>query len=205
MYILTLIARSPAQGLDLAQVKDQLNRLDPAIPFTQTYPDELQGGFDAAEPALRALLLAAQESNFWVGLGIGAVKAPRFAAALGAVSTTECSGDALDYSRIAVEQAQTGSPSRGVVILGQDRAFSNQATGLARLLYRVASQRSEAENRVLSLITPRVRGQQKAVAQALGITAQAVSKTLVRALYHEQEAALPALAEILITLEQRQV
>ncbi|WP_346845574.1 hypothetical protein [uncultured Rothia sp.] len=88
-------------------------------------------------------------------------------------------------------------------MLGADRVFSEQATGLARLLFRVASQRTVTENRVLSLMVPGIRGQQKAVAQALGISAQAVSKTLVRSLYHEQEAALPALAEILIRLDQK--
>lgn len=169
----------------------------------QTYPDEIQGGFDTAEDALRAILAGARENLFWAGLGVGALKAPRFAAALGAISTPECSGDAIDFSRIAVEQAQTGSPARGVVVLGADRVFSEQATGLARLLFRVESQRTATENRVLSLMVLGVRGQQKAVAQALGISAQAVSKTLVRSLYHEQEAALPALAEILIRLDQK--
>lgn len=199
---MTLISRSPESPENFSELLEQLNALEPAIPFIQTYPDEVQGGFESAEPALRAMLLATPGARFWAGIGVGAVKAPRFAAALGAISTPECSGDALDFSRLAVEQAQTGSPARGIVVLGHHRAFSEQATGLARLIFRVASERTDAENRVLSLIVPGVRGQQKAVAQALGISAQAVSKTLVRSYYHEQEAALPALAEILINLDQ---
>lgn len=203
MYVITLISRSPAHTAFIPTLLEKINALNPAIPCVQTYPDEIQGGFEAPEPLVRSVLLAAQNEGFWVGVGVGSIKAPRFAVALGAISTPECSGDAIDFSRIAVEQAQTGSPTRGVVVLGSQRAFSDQATGLARLLYRVAAERTEAENRVLNLIVPGVRGQQKAVSQALGISAQAVSKTLVRSFYHEQEAALPALVELLITLENK--
>lgn len=200
MYVLTIICRSSAATLKLPALLEKLEPLSPTISFTQTYPDEVQGAFELAEPAVRALLLAAQDSGYWVGIGVGAFKAPRFAAALGAVFTPECSGDSIDYSRLAVEQAQTGSPARAVVVLGANRAFSEQATGLARLLYRVASVRTESENRVLNLMVPGVRGQQKMVAQVLGISAQAVSKTLVRSMYHEQEAAIPALVETMIRL-----
>ena len=201
MYVLTLICRNEtAQPVD--EFRERLNTLEPEIPFAQSYPDELQGAFYSAEDAVRASLWAASEYGYWVGLGVGGLKKPRFAAALGAIATTDCSGDALDYSRIAVEQAQTGSPARGVVVQGADRVFSEYATGLARLLYRVAADRTEAENRVINLLTPGVRGQQKAVAQALKISSQAVSKTLVRAGYHEQEAAVPALVELLLGLDQ---
>lgn len=202
MYLLTLIRRNAQATLTPEALLGRLEALEPSIGFTQTYPDELQGAFDTAESAARAMLLAAQDNAFWVGIGIGELKAPRFASALGAVATTDCTGDSLDFTRLAVEQAQTGSPARGVVILSADRTFSEQATGLARLLYRVAANRTTAENRVIDLAVPGVRGQQKAIAAALGISAQAVSKTLVRALYQEQEAALPALVELMIRLDQ---
>ncbi|MOA63312.1 hypothetical protein D3C78_1889930 [compost metagenome] len=57
--------------------------------------------------------------------------------------------------------------------------------------------RSTAEWRVLDLLTPGVRGQQKAVAQELGITTQAVSKALARAQWSEEHAARPAAARLL--------
>lgn len=203
MYVLTFIRRNSSATLTIPQLLEKLEVLEPTIEFNQTYDDEVQGAFDSAETTVRAALVGAQENAFWVGIGIGELKVPRFAAALGAISVSECAGDALDYSRIGVEQAQTGSPARGVVILGADRTFSEQATGLARLLYRVAAARTESENRVLALLVPGVRGQQKAVASALKISAQAVSKTLVRSLYHEQEASIPALVEIMITIDSR--
>ncbi len=198
MYLLTCIQRTSSELESLAQ---KFETLEPRIAFKQTYPDELQGAFDSAEAAVRALLYGAQDQAFWLGLGVGTLRMPRFARALGTLATTDCSGDALDYSRVAVEQAQTGSPARGVVVLGPQNSFSQQATGLARLLYRVVANRTETENRVISLLVPGVRGQQKMEAQTLGISAQAVSKTLVRSLYHEQEAAIAALAEILLRLD----
>lgn len=201
VYVLTLIRRPGTPARTLAEFAEILNALQPAISFVQTYPDELQGGIESAATAIRCMLLAAQGAEFWVGLGVGELKAPRFAAALGVTTIPECTGDVISYSRIAVEQARTGSPARGVVILGADRSFSEQATGSARLLYRVASARTTAENRVINLMVPGVRGQQKEAAAALGISSQAVSKTLVRSMYHEQEAAIPALAELLVRLD----
>ena len=64
--------------------------------------------------------------------------------------------------------------------------------------------RSGAEWRVLDLLTPGVRGQQKAVAQELGITTQAVSKAVARAQWNEEHAARPAAARLLgLILEVR--
>jgi predicted transcriptional regulator len=57
---------------------------------------------------------------------------------------------------------------------------------------------------VLDLLTPGVRGQQKTVAEELGITTQAVSKALTRAQWNEEHAARPAAARLLqLTLEVR--
>jgi predicted transcriptional regulator len=54
------------------------------------------------------------------------------------------------------------------------------------------------------LLTPGVRGQQKAVAQELGITTQAVSKAVARAQWNEEHAARPAAARLLqLILEVR--
>lgn len=198
MYVLTFISRS---GTSLTDLAEKLNSLAPVIPFSATYPDEIQGVYSSAETAVQAAFFGAQDAATWVGIGVGALEVPRFAVALGTVSTSECAGAALDDSRVAVEQARTGSPVRGMVIMGQNRALAEQATGIARLLYRVVSSRTPAENRVISLITPGVRGQLKAVGQALGISPQAVSKTLVRSYWHEEQATYPALLSFLQTLD----
>lgn len=203
MFVLTFIARSARA--DLTDLENRLEQLAPAVAFTRTYPDELQGAFDQAEDALAAALLGARFARFWVGIGAGELVRPRFAAALGAISTPECSGSALSLSRSAVEQAQTGAPPRGICVHAASQGVrADQVTGLLRLLYRVASARTEAEWRVLDLLVPGVRGQQKAVAQALGITSQAVSKTLVRSYWHEELASHELIAELLEGLERQE-
>lgn len=199
MFVLTLIARQ--ESADLPALQARLNQMAPTLPFTQTYPDELQGAFELAEPALSALLLAARQGDYWLGLGVGQLTLPRFGAALGQLSIEEATGPARAYSRAAVEQAQTGAPPRAVDVQGADAELATQVTGALRLLYRVVSARTPAEWRVLDLLLPGVRGQQKAVAQALGISSQAVSKTLVRSLWHEELAARPLILSALQNLD----
>lgn len=197
MFVLTFIARS--KDADFSALELQLDQLDPTVAFTRTYPDELQGAFSTAGDALTAALLGARSASFWVGVGVGELAQPRFAAALGAVSTPECSGPALSLSRSAVEQAQTGAPPRGICLhaAGGSAVRADRITGLLRLLYRVAAARTEAEWRVLDLVVPGVRGQQKAIAAALGISSQAVSKTLVRAYWHEELASRALISELM--------
>ena len=180
---------------------DKLSKLNPRVEFAQTYPDEIQGAFESSADALQAALYASREQGFWVGIGVGELRIPRFAGALGTVSTNDCTGDALEFSRLAVEAARTGAPARGIAVSAHDRAVADMASGLTRLLYRVCSDRTEAEWRVVDLLVPGVRGQQRAVAQALGITTQAVSRTLMRSLWHEEQAARPAVLDLLNRLD----
>ena len=199
VFVLTFIQRSAQHSL--TALSDELAKLSPRVAFAQTYPDEIQGAFDRASDALHAALIAARDNGFWVGIGIGELNIPRFACALGAVSTTDCTGDALEFSRLAVEAARTGAPARGIAVSAHNRAVADMASGLTRLLYRVCSDRTEAEWRVVDLLVPGVRGQQRAVAQALGITTQAVSRTLMRSLWHEEQAARPAVLDLLNRLD----
>ena len=186
--MLTFIQRSPQ--VSLPALLDKLSKLNPRVEFAQTYPDEIQGAFESSADALQAALYASREQGFWVGAG-----------ALGTVSTNDCTGDALEFSRLAVEAARTGAPARGIAVSAHDRAVADMASGLTRLLYRVCSDRTEAEWRVVDLLVPGVRGQQRAVAQALGITTQAVSRTLMRSLWHEEQAARPAVLDLLNRLD----
>ena len=195
MFVLTFIQRSAQHSL--TALSDELAKLNPRVAFAQTYPDEIQGAFDRASDALHAALIAARDNGFWVGIGIGELNIPRFAGALGAVSTTDCTGDALEFSRLAVEEAQGGAPVRCISISADNHHLAELAAGSARLLYRVC-----ADRRVVNLLVPGVRGQQKAAATALGITTQAVSRTLVRSLWHEEQAARGALIELMNRIER---
>ena len=182
VFVLTFIQRSAQHSL--TALSDELAKLNPRVAFAQTYPDEIQGAFDRASDALHAALMAARDNGFWVGIGIGELNIPRFAGALGAVSTTDCTGDALEFSRLAVEEAQGGAPVRCISISADNH------------------NRTDAEWRVVNLLVPGVRGQQKAAATALGITTQAVSRTLVRSLWHEEQAARGALIELLTRIDR---
>jgi len=157
VFVLTFIQRSAQHSL--TALSDELTKLNPRVAFAQTYPDEIQGAFDCASDALHAALYASREQGFWVGIGVGELRIPRFAGALGTVSTNDCTGDALEFSRLAVEAARTGAPARGIAVSAHNRAVADMASGLTRLLYRVCSDRTEAEWRVVDLLVPGVRGQ----------------------------------------------
>jgi hypothetical protein len=84
-----------------------------------------------------------------------------------------------------------------VAVEGPLADLAAEAESVLRLLGHIVHDRSEAEWRVLDLLTPGVRGQQKAVAEELGITSQAVSKAVARAQWNEEHAARPAAARLL--------
>jgi hypothetical protein len=91
-----------------------------------------------------------------------------------------------------------------VAVEGPLADVAHDAEAILRLLGHIVRDRSDAEWRVLDLLTPGVRGQQKAVAQELGITTQAVSKAVARAQWNEEHGARPAAARLLaLILEAR--
>lgn len=198
MYVITLITR---KATSVEALLSQLNELAPAVPFTALRDDELQGAFSSPDEVFTAFSLAVRNQNYWVGIGVGELKVPRLAGALGAVSTADCSGDALAYSRQAIETARSGAPARGVAVCAEDQEKATALTGILRLLHRIISTRSATENRVIDLLTPGVRGQLGAIAQTLGITSQAVSKTLIRAAWHEEYASREAVYRMLKQLD----
>jgi hypothetical protein len=72
-----------------------------------------------------------------------------------------------------------------------------EAEAVLRLLGGIVAGRSQAEWKVLDLLTPGVRGQQKLVARELGISTQAVSKAVLRSQWAEEWACRPAAARLL--------
>ncbi|MCZ4148222.1 hypothetical protein BZG21_27505, partial [Escherichia coli] len=74
--------------------------------------------------------------------------------------------------------------------------------GLLRMLGHWIRTRTEAEWAVVDLLTPGVRGQQKAVAEILGITPQAVSAAIVRSGYNDELGARAAIARLLEYTDQ---
>lgn len=182
MFVLTLIARTDGA---LAGLDQKLDTLSPTAPASFTFADEIQAVFEDGERVARAAMLAAAGAKSWIGIGSG--------------SSLE---KAQANSRAAVEVARTGSPLRYISVQGarNKRDIAEQASGVLRLMYRTVAERSETEQKVASYVVPGVRGQLKSIAQVLGISPQAVSKTLTRAKWHEEQACYPAVAALLDAL-----
>lgn len=139
--------------------------------FRLAYQDELQRTFAKAPAALDAALAAVRGTRTAVGLGIARDE-----------------DTALGYARAALQRssARTSGPARNIAVDAADPAAADALTGLLRLLSRRIADRTEAEWRVVDLLVPDVRGQFQAVAEALGISPQAVSKALIRTGWHEE-------------------
>lgn len=103
-------------------------------------------------------------------------------------------------SRLAVPLSVEAGPA-GVTFEGMPSApeAADAAAGALRLLGDLIRRRTEAEWAVVDLLVPGVRGQQKAVAQALGVSVQAVSQAQARARWREEADARVA-AELLLGL-----
>lgn len=190
MFSLIFIARTPGA---LNKLQLDLADLNPVDTPRQPYPDEIQVDFETAEVALTAALLGAVSERAWVGIGVSATP--------GQDGSTR---QALAAARVAVEQARTGSPVRNISVVGgkKQRELAEEISGILRLLYRIVAERSETELKIIGYLTPGVRGQLKTIAQLLHISPQAVSKTLTRAKWHEEQASHPAVTRLLNLLQE---
>lgn len=160
-------------------------------PFQRSGPSLLVGVPERAEDAVDAMLSALRSNQWLVGVGVGSLyePVPREAKYL--------QGTALGYAHTAVERAGHTGERIPLSVVGPDPSLAAEAEAVLRLLGQIVSTRSIAEWAVLDLLTPGARGQQKYVAAELGITAQAVSKAVVRSAWAEEWAARPAAATLL--------
>lgn len=201
MYTVTINQRDRGAGDRVPQLLRALARLRPDVPFDRTVGDEAQAVFtdptatlDAALTALRPDACGGVRWN--VGIGVGRLDEPL------PLGVAEARGPALVHSRRAVERAQATGEGPAIAVDGPDASLAHDVEGVLRLLGLAIVKRTPAEWRVLDLLTPGVRGQQKAVADALGITTQAVSKAIARAHWTEEWAARPAAVRLLGLLDQ---
>lgn len=195
------VARHPARTDDAGpastarELAARLNAL-PApedarpVPFAVTYPDEIRAVFTDPVHAVGAALCAIRERGVLAGIGVGGVE----------LGGDEPEGPALGYARAAIERCTAGLPCRAIAVEGGDPGLSDAITSLLRMLARLIDHRTEAEWRVVDLLVPDVRGQHRAIAEALGISPQAVSKALIRTGWHEETAARASAVELLARL-----
>lgn len=170
---------TPADQPDMIVIQRDSERLTTLLTDTDAVIDT----------ALHALRLG----QLSVGIGIGR---------LDSSDQEHLAGPGLDASRqallAAAKQGQI-APVRVHVAqpsLNFDSArFAEHAQSVLQLLGHTISRRSVAEWAVIDIMTPGMRGQQRDVAEALGITVQAVSQAIKRSLFkseHQVRAAIAA-------------
>lgn len=191
-YVLTINQRDSREVGDLTgDLLKALRSLPTAVPFQRTVGDEVQGVVDTATTAVDAALRAIRHRRWHVGIGVGGLTPPVPERLL------DAQGYGLVYARRAVDRARKTGERIPLAVEGPDGGIAAEAEAVLRLLGQIVYTRTEAEWTVLDLMTPGARGQQKYIAQELGITTQAVSRAVVRSHWMEEWATRPAAARLL--------
>ncbi|MFJ4233238.1 hypothetical protein [Cellulosimicrobium cellulans] len=196
MFVLTVDQRGSTGHRDrvpevLARLEELLaDRPGLVVPFDRTVGDEVQGVLDDPATVVDAVLDLLRDGGWSVGVGAGAVDEPLPAA------SREASGEAFVRAREAVEQAKSRAATAPVAVRGEPTARATEVEALLRLLAAVVDRRTAPGWEAVDTLA-RVGGTQKDVAQALGVSEQAVSQRLRAALWPEEAAVRPVVARLL--------
>lgn len=205
MFVLTLTQRDAATAGDRVQ---ELLAVLPGLPtahaFRRSWGTEVVGATEYADAAVQATLAALRQGErgtrrWGVGIGVGRVDLEPDGVLAGPGPSR--SRRALERCAkaplpVAVEAGPAGVGFDGVPPAPDS---ARAAEGVLRLLGELVAARTSAEWAALDLLVPGVRGQQKAVAETLGITVQAVSQSISRARWAQEWEARPA-ARMLLDL-----
>ncbi|RKQ33679.1 hypothetical protein [Kocuria tytonis] len=199
MFVLTLTQRAadasrPDPDTD-REVCRRLSALSTRAPFQPSGPGIVRGLTEDPQAAVDAAMTGLRDSTYAVGIGVGDVFLTRVDQPDGRVAVT-AEGPGMGFGHDAAQHLRS-TDRVAVRVSAADPGAAAQAEAVLRLVGHIVSARSAAEWRVLDLMVPGTRGQQKAVAQQLGITPQAVSKAVVRSLWNEEWQARPAAATLL--------
>ncbi len=181
---------APAQ---IAQLVERFgDRL--VLPPDQTAGDEIQLLADSADTALGIILQLTRSTSWSVGLGVGEMRRPIPAAArLATGSAFFAARDAVT----AAKRSDTRFALRAAPLVGARAGEHVEA--LIQLLLLLRERRSEAGWEVVDLMSTGQR--QKDIAAVLDISPAAVSMRLRTAGWRAEEAAIPALIELLRELD----
>ena len=159
--------------------------IEPVRPFERTAGDEIQGLI--AEPgAVIAVLERALRAGDWsIGLGIGEIEQPI------PPSVREARGTALLRARDAVDAAKKSATVR-LAVRGPD---ADDLEALLRLVGMLVQRRTAAQWRVIDAV--RAAPDRASAADRLGITVQAISKSLLTSGEDVVVATYPLLARLL--------
>jgi hypothetical protein len=211
MIVLTVDQRGSTYAADrVPEVLAELGRLTHEhdgllVPFERTVGDEVQGilaaGRSGAQLAVDIALHLLRDQGWSIGIGVGSVEGP-----LPAVSR-EARGFAFYRARDAVERAKARGRGTSVAVEGLPPTATRpdlaaEVEALLRLLAAVRARRTpqgwEVADTLASLEDK--PGRQRAAAQLLDISEQAVSQRVRAALWQEEEAVLPVAVRLLAEL-----
>lgn len=184
----------PSTDMD-HELTRELSDLDTSAPFQPTGPGEVRGLTEDPHTAVSAAMIALREGRYAVAIGVGEVFLTRVTGPEGRLAVA-ADGAGMLYGHEAAA-TQRLNERVAVRVCAADQQSAAEAQAVLKLVGRIVSVRSDAEWRVVDLLTPGARGQQKDVAAQLRITPQAVSKAVVRSLWHEEWEARPAAATLL--------
>ncbi len=194
MFVVALSPR-PRSVTDVAVASEalwhQLAQVSTHAAFTAVSGQLLLGVPADADAAVDAVLRAARLNFCHIGLGVGALYEPVPAEA------DQVDGRALRRAQGALDAAEHRGERVPICVSTGNAELDAELEGLLRLLGQSIRTRSESEWAVVDLLTPGVRGQQKAVAQTLGITPQAVSAAILRSGYNDELGARSGIARLL--------
>lgn len=205
-FVLTIDQRGSRHAPD--RVEGLLARLregpwKTTLPFQRTIGDECQGAVLEPLAVLDIALMLLREGHWSIGIGIGGVTPARSG------RTAEADGPGFHAARAAVEAAKGAQPPLELRSAPQT-SLAADADALLRLLARANASRTPTQWAVVEAVreeqgdgayrTP--RGTQKAAAQRLGVTPQAVSKAYRGSNWDEEYAARLALAHLLGRLHE---
>lgn len=188
MFVLMMTQRStePSEQklLSLQQDIEQHLGADDFPGTAATDPTQYKQILDKSQHVVAAAMYAMRLQDWNVGIGVGGV-------AENSHGTLEGSGAkaaelavslASKQGQLVPLRIEAAKPPRGV----DQTQLGKHAQSVLQLLGHIVARRSEAEWAVLDRLTPGVRGQQRRVAEELGMTVQAVSQAIKRSLYNTE-------------------
>lgn len=171
MFAMTIDQRSSRTRADgVPRLLGALAAVETVLPFERTAGDEVQGLLGSPSSVLEAAELALRAGDWSIGLGLGTIEAPLPG------SVREARGPALVRARDAVDAAKKAVAVR-LAVRGGPAPAAGDLEALLRLVGVTVQRRTTAQWRVIDAV--RAAGDRAGAARELGITVQAISKSLL--------------------------